>query len=214
MNTGYLSLWILIIAVILIVTGWREQVVGHSKLWLVAAAAGFSLMLQHEVVTIQSGLHGIINIHLSIIGVLIVVAAAARGTRQAASLLLCVVSSLLVGIIWGSVRIMYSYDPVLYVFHPTWDGPLIGGLLTAAFTTKVPNQAAIIGAGALAADALAIIWLPDGNPYTIGHLSWWDTCILAYATARAASAGGRLVSIAAVRLRTSLTNNRGGQSPS
>ncbi len=61
-------------------------------------------------------------------------------------LLLCAV---MIAVIWGFIRKMYSYDPIFHWVDPSWDAPLLCGMFCGAFTSQVKHQFGMIVWGAV-----------------------------------------------------------------
>ncbi|WP_155972710.1 YphA family membrane protein [Paenibacillus sp. Leaf72] len=211
MNEGYLSFWIMIMAFILMTTGWAEYVgAGRSKL-IVAVLCLFAQPFHYHVTIYGTA----VEIYASIMIVAVAVCWSFRrgaGGESRRYLLLC---ACLTGIILGAIQKLYRLDPVFFWLDPAWDGGLLGGLLVAAFSVKPGHQFGILLLAAAMAE-LANGLLSSGTYMArIGSLAWWDSFWLAFACAR-------LISIAFHLLRASYSKvagaeagwrNKGGSSP-
>lgn len=187
MNPGYIALWIIAVAVILICTGWEELVCpGIRKRYaLFAAAACFALQPVH----VQAEWDGIsVSFGGSVLAAAAAVAvAASAGERRkpaagrAGYLLLC---SFIAGMIWGSIKQIYYADPVFYWIHPVWDGPLLAGVLAVAFASKPGQQYLMLFLAACWAEAIGAVLTAVGYKASLGSYAWWDGLLIAAAAAR------------------------------
>ncbi|MFF2482142.1 hypothetical protein [Paenibacillus sp. NPDC058071] len=212
MNDGFLTLWIVTIAIILLVTGWSVQV-GAGRHWpQLAAAAVACLLLQTLGGSFEAGsVH--IDIKASAVFVMLGALAAMRMQRLIESSAYLLVGTLLTGMIWGSLQMMYSADPVFYLIHPRWDAPIAGGMLAAAFSVRPGQQFAVLAFGAACAEVIHALLSGGAYLAAIGSLAWWDGFWLAFATARISGLSFAAVRSATVRVGTLLWGRRrGGQS--
>jgi hypothetical protein len=124
-------------------------------------------------------------------------------------LLLCAV---MIAVIWGFVRKIYSYDPVFYWLGPNWDAPMLGGLLCGAFSSSAKHQYGMIIWGAVLGECLNAILQSSGYTAYIGSLSWWDSFWIAIATARLFTLLLKLFRFSLAKLSVMLWNMKGGRS--
>ncbi|WP_338551748.1 hypothetical protein [Paenibacillus sp. KS-LC4] len=209
MNEGYLSFWIMIIAFILIMTGWAEYVgAGRSKL-IVAA-----LCLLVQPFHYQTTVYGTaIEIYGSVIVTAAAVCWALRRSAAGESrryLLLC---ACLTGIILGGTQKLYRLDPVFYWLVPVADGGLLGGLLAAAFSVKAGHQFGLLLLAAIMAELANGLLSSGGYMARIGSLAWWDSFWLAFACARIISIAFYLLRASYSKLAEAGWRNKGGSSP-
>lgn len=212
MNSGYMSLLIMTIALILIATGWSDYVgasLNRTKLAIVATTCVVLHFFQMKFTI------GNIDIYLHA-GVVVAMAAALLALRGPTLwdskyyLLLC---ALLTGMIWGSIRKMYMIDPVFFWFDPRWDAPLLGGLLAAAFSTKASHQFTVLLFSAAFSEIICALLQGGHYGANIGSLAWWDVFWVSYASARMISVLFNLLRIFVQRFIALSWRKKGGSSP-
>ncbi|WP_138753479.1 YphA family membrane protein [Paenibacillus sinopodophylli] len=214
MNAGYMMLWILMITMVLMATGWKEQIVPDVS-WRKVVLFGAAMALSFISSQWFSPFKGIIqlDIHVSIFLMLTFAALSLYEGKSRGSyigyLLLCI---LMVSVIWGIVRRMYSYDPVFYWIDPSWDAPLLAGLFCGAFVSQAKQQFAMIAWGAVLGETIYAAMLHWSSTTYIGQLNWWDSFWLALAAARVFSLLLKGIRLGGLKLNDMLGQIRGGRS--
>jgi hypothetical protein len=213
-NAGYMSFWIMSILFVLIATGWKPYVapdVGQGSLriligigmlglfnvplWWMPSPAYLQVMLHASVVLlVLFSLHAFTD---------------ARNWGSIGYLLLC---ALMVAVIWGFVRKIYSYDPVFYWISPSWDAPILAGMFCGAFTAQFKQQCALVIWGAVLGETLNTILQAGGYVGQIGSLSWWDSFWISIAAARMISLLLKAGKLGITKLNDRLLHIRGGRS--
>ncbi|WP_444939710.1 YphA family membrane protein [Paenibacillus harenae] len=118
----------------------------------------------------------------------------------------------IVGLIWGLIRKLYSYDPVFYWLGPSWDAPLLGGVLCGLFTSNGKQQFGIIVWGAVLGEFVYAILYKGAVVTSIGTVAWWDGFLASLAAARIASLAHRAVRTTGSKISVFLLNDKGGRS--
>ncbi|MFX3633504.1 MAG: hypothetical protein ACE3L7_24445 [Candidatus Pristimantibacillus sp.] len=212
MNAGYVSLWIMTIALILIATGWSDYVgvsLNRTKLTIVTIVC---VILHFFQMKFSVG-HIDINLHAGVVVAMAAALMAMRGPLLWDSKYYLLTCALLTGMIWGSIRKMYMIDPVFFWFDPRWDAPLLGGLLAAAFSTKATHQFTVLLFSAAFSEIMCS--LLQGGLYVanIGSLAWWDGFWVSYVCARMISVLFNLLRICGERFIALSWRKKGGSTP-
>ncbi|CAM3124608.1 hypothetical protein PALU110988_03100 [Paenibacillus lupini] len=211
-NAGYISIWIMLMAFILMTTGWSDFVglpMKNKKWFIIALSVCVTLQ------PIQETFHlGNVQIHLYAGTILLMLIAllAMRGPLVWDSRGYLLVCALLAGMIWGSVRKMYSVDPVFFWLDPLLDGPIVAGVLASAFSSKGQHQfTVLLFAGATAELVHALL---QRNIYeaAIGSLQWWDSVWIAFTASRVVSLVFLAARAGVVRFIAIPWRNKGGSS--
>ncbi|WP_284239789.1 YphA family membrane protein [Paenibacillus glycanilyticus] len=210
MNAGYISIWIMLMAFILMATGWSCLVgltVKNGK-WLVVTIA-VCAALQPVRETFRLG-NMAIHVYAGTILLMLIMLLVMSGPVVWDSRGYLLVCALLAGMIWGCLRKMYSVDPVFFWLDPLLDGPIAAGVLAAAFSTKGQHQfTVLLYAGAIA--ELVHAMLQRGSyEASIGSLQWWDSLWIAFAATRVVSLVFQALKNGVVRFVPIPWRNKGG----
>nr|WP_139230830.1 hypothetical protein [Paenibacillus catalpae] len=200
-------------AFILMTTGWSDFVglsVKNRKWVLLALAICAALQLIEETFQI-----GAVHIHVFAGTILLMVISllAMRGPLVWDSRGYLLICALLAGMIWGSVRKMYSVDPVFFWLDPLLDGPIVAGVLASAFSTKGQHQFTVLLFAGAAAELVHALLQKGVYEASIGSLQWWDSLWIAFAAARIISLLFLTVRTGVVRFIAIPWRNKGGSSP-
>lgn len=184
MIPGYLTGWLALIMIILFATGWKPYIAPRLKpvgtillLGALSAAVwgGYWWTPLPRLPSMQLHLAVAVLLAVSIIGW---AGKANKGHRS--YLLVCL---LMLSIIWGSIRSLYTHDPLLYWLEPGWNSSLLCGLLVCVFSTNIRYQSGVLLWCAALGDIISA-WLDNGAyPTLIGSLAWWDSLSLALTAA-------------------------------
>lgn len=213
MNPGFMSIWIIIILLILMVTGWKPYLAPEvSRRSLLVTAFGITVLLPFSLWWQPMPNLIPIELHAAVIVLLFSGLLTLKGSedwRYKGYLVLCAV---MIAVIWGSLRKMYSFYPIFYWLDPQWDAPLFAGVLCSAFTSQVKHQFGIIVWAAALGEVLNAL-LQSGN-YTamIGTLTWWDSFWITLITARIFSFVLKAIRRTASRVGVMLWDLKGGRS--
>nr|WP_156889583.1 hypothetical protein [Paenibacillus harenae] len=153
-----------------------------------------------------------IEIHVSVCMLLIASLFAFKGDEEWSYKGYLVLCTLMIAVIWGFVRKIYSFDPVFYWLGPNWDAPMLGGLLCGAFSASSKHQYAMIIWGAVLGECLNAMLQSHGYTAFVGSLSWWDGFWIAIATARLFTLLLKLFRVSLAKLSLMLWHIRGGRS--
>jgi|GEM_PF-1560056 hypothetical protein len=212
-NAGYISIWIMLMVFILMTTGWSDFVglPVKNKKWLFLALAVCAALQPIE----ETFRLGSVQIHVFAGTILLMLIAllAMRGPLVWDSRGYLLICALLAGMIWGSVRKMYSVDPVFFWLDPLLDGPVVAGILASAFSTKGQHQFTVLLFAGAAAELVYTLLQHGVNEAFIGSRQWWDSVWIAFAAARIISLLFLTVRTGVVRYIASPWRNRGGSSP-
>jgi len=188
MNAGFVALWIAMVFIVLITTGWKEYIIPDMAgkrltllfvlvLGLLVLSYGWLLPFGSFSVKLQAAA-----------AVLLLTAvywlASARGAGQLFYLVSCIT---LLAFIWGTVYKIYSYDPVFVWLDPKWDAPIVCGLLAGILTAKAKEQLSVLLWSAALSEVLFAILQGGGYTAWVGSWKWWDGFMIALAAARSVS---------------------------
>lgn len=185
MNPGYIAIWIIICAVILFSTGWKPLIApGVNRrsfvLLLVAVIALLPFPLWSSVMPQFPNL----ELHAAVYLLLIAGGATLLRSKEEWSykgyMLLCIA---MIALIWGTIRRIYSVDPVFYWLEPTLDTPLLAGALVGAFASRTELQFGILIWGAALGEMINAVLQGSDLMARIGSVSWWDSFCMAMAAA-------------------------------
>ncbi|RAP76406.1 hypothetical protein [Paenibacillus montanisoli] len=207
MNDGFVTFWLLSMAFILYVTGWKELVADGVPFRVLGLFLLAALLLQvaelsigeHVVLTGSAALAiGVALLQLALIG-------------QWGSMFFVFFSSLLTGFMWMWVRYIYGMDPVFYALHPVWDGPLLAGLFAGLLADRFRSQFVIAVLAAVFAQFNQWISpLEASKLMVIGSAAWWDGFIIAMLAARITGNAKNWLKQKAVRFIDDRSGQRGG----
>lgn len=213
MNPGFMAIWIVLIMIILMATGWKDYVAPDiSRRMMVAAVISMVIALASSLWLLPFHVFGI-EIHVGVCVLLfLALSSLYNGTESWGHVTYLLVCMLMIAVIWGFVRKMYSYDPVFYWINPNWDAPLLAGLFCGAFASKANQQFAMISGGAVIGEIFNAFLQTGGYMGYIGELRWWDSFWIAFATARIFSILLKALRVAGTKLQEMLWQIRGGRS--
>lgn len=213
MNPGYMSLWIIVILIILMATGWKSFIApDFSQRSIVLFGIGVIALLPFSIWWVPGNAYVHVELHAAAIVLLLAGLLALNDSEEwsyKGYLLLCI---LMIMFIWGFLRKMYSYDPVFYWIDPLWDAPLLSGILSGAFTSNAKHQFGMIAWGAALGEVLNAIL--QGASYTtlIGSLYWWDSFWIAIVAAMIFTLFLKVVRMVFAKLSLVLLHLKGGRS--
>ncbi|SDW31153.1 hypothetical protein [Paenibacillus sp. CF384] len=207
MNDGFIAFWLLSMAFILYVTGWKEQVAeGMSSRMLGLFILG-ALLLHVAELTVKESVLITGSAALAIAVAFIQLAM----LRHFGTVLFVVFSALLTGFMWMWVRYIYGMDPVFIVLNPAWDGPLLAGLFAGLLADRFRSQFVIaVFAAVFSQLDLLISPLVITKLMMIGSPAWWDGLVIALTAARVTGNVKNWVKQKAVRFVEGRTGERGG----
>ncbi|REE94257.1 hypothetical protein A8990_10148 [Paenibacillus taihuensis] len=181
MNDGFIAFWLLSMAAILYMTGWKEHVADGVPHRVIVYFVLFALLLHY--VQLPIGDSALITGSATIAVTLAVALLIAM--RNIGAMLFVLFSALLTGFMWMWMRYIYSIDPVFIVVSPNWDGPLLAGLFAGLLADRFKTQfilavmAAVFSVGDQLLSPLAV-----SKPILIGTATWWDGLVIALCAAR------------------------------
>lgn len=212
-NPGYMSLLIMIIMLILIATGWKPYLAPDISRRtmallgiLIIASMPFSIWWSPLPDYIQ------IKLHVSVCLLLLASLFTFKGSEDWSYKGYLALCTLMIAVIWGCVRKIYSYDPVFYWIDPIGDAPITAGLLCGAFTAQTKHQLSMIIWGAVLGETLNTVLQAGTYAVFIGSLSWWDSFWIAVATARLFSLLLKAIRRGLTKLSVVLWYIKGGRS--
>jgi len=207
MIEGFMSVWLLAMAFILYMTGWKKQVSGNVSgrilfIGLVMAAALHLLKIP---------LPGGLVWHGSALGAFTVSMIALITSRSAVTYASVIVGVALAGGLWWWFRYIYSIDPVFVVVHPNWDGPIMAGIVASFFAERFRYQFALIITAAIVSELFLAAATKQYN-VMLGSLGWWDHTIAALFITRIVWHMKQMLHIGVRRFGDSFIKTRGGNS--
>ncbi|MCA0754436.1 hypothetical protein KP806_05195 [Paenibacillus sp. N4] len=213
MNPGFISLWLLLIWLVLLATGWKPFLFPEVTRRRMLTYGLIGLLLLPTPIWLTAVLAGAhIELHAAVC-VLLAAAMAALLRFEGWSLRgYLALSAVMTAVVWGFVRKIYSYDPVFYWLDPNWDAPLAAGVLCGAFSSEVRHQGVILIWGAALSELLLALLHKDIPSVRIGSLSWWDGFLIAFSAARLISILVRGAKTAMSKAGTFFWHSRGGGS--
>lgn len=214
MNPGFMSIWIMMITFILIATGWKTYLAPEISSRMMALLGIFMVMLLVFPLWWSPFPEFIrLEIHISVCLMLVIgVLMSYRASEVRSYFCYLILCTLMISIIWGFIRKMYSYDPVFYWIGPNWDAPLLAGIFCGAFTSQIKHQFGMMVWGAVLGEALNTVLQSGAFTAHIGQSSWWDSFWIALATARVFSLLLRAIRTGASKLSVKLWHIKGGRS--
>ncbi|WP_308639122.1 YphA family membrane protein [Paenibacillus silvisoli] len=207
MNDGFITFWLLSMAFILYVTGWKEQVADGVPFRVLALFFLGALLLQ--VAELSIGEHVVLTgSALLAIGTALLLLAF---IGHIGSILFIFFSALLTGFMWMWVRYIYGMDPVFYALHPDWDGPLLAGLFAGLLADRFRSQFIIAALAAVFAQFDQWISpLSVSKIMMFGSPAWWDGFVIAMLAARVTGTVKQWLKQKAVRFVEDRSGQRGG----
>lgn len=212
MTPGFLSVWIALIIMILLFTGWKSLLApdfNKKPSLLVTAIIAACLPLPWWWPNISAAKW---QIHASV--AVLLATAALAGYFQAekwSTRSYLITSAVIIGAAWGLIRKMYSFDPIYHWLGPMWDAPLMAALLSCMFSKNAVAQFALIVWGSVIGSLIYCMLASASQQVLIGSWSWWDEL----ATALLIAAVLRIVMAAAADIKNKIcafwfSNRRGG----
>ncbi|AZN40700.1 YphA family membrane protein [Paenibacillus albus] len=181
MNDGFIAFWLLSMAVILYMTGWKEHVADGVPRRAIVYFILFALLLHYVQLTIgeDTAITGSAILALTLAAALLI------AMRNIGVMLFTLFSALLTGFMWMWMRYIYGMDPVFIVVHPVWDGPLLAGLFAGLLAERFKTQFIIVVLAAVLSEGNHLL-SPLGltKPLVIGTATWWDGLVIALCAAR------------------------------
>lgn len=213
MNPGYMSLWIIIVFLILMATGWKPSFAPDmNRRTMTILGIVIAALLPVSLWWSQPSYDVHFELHVSVSLLLFASLLTYKGDEELSYKGYLVLCTIMIAAIWGFIRKMYSLDPVFYWIDPAWDAPLLAGVLCGAFTSQAKHQFGMIVWSAVLGEVLHAALQPNNYTALIGSLSWWDSFWIAFATARMFSLIVKLARISFSKLYGLLWYLRGGRS--
>lgn len=178
MNKGYIAIWLLSIGLILYCTGWQRHVAGRISGRSVLMFLCGAVVLHPVIIPVGPDIVLRGSAGWALLAAILAVASV-RNAMQTVFVILC---TMLAGTVWLWARTMYAMDPVFILMHPTWDGPLMAGLMAGLLTDRFRYHYGIVTLAA----AMAEFSSPAGRHtvVTLGSAAWWDGVAIALIAAR------------------------------
>lgn len=214
MNPGFMSIWIMSITFVLIATGWKSYLAPEISARRMALLVIVMVMLLGMPLwwsPFPEYLH--LEIQISVCLLLFIGSVLSyKSSEQASYLGYLILCTLMISIIWGFIRKMYSYDPVFYWLGPSWDAPLLAGIFCGAFTSQVKHQFGMMVWGAVLGETVNTVLQSGLYTAQIGHSRWWDSFWIAIAAARLFSLLLKAIRLGISKLSIKLWHIKGGRS--
>ncbi|WP_169081835.1 hypothetical protein [Paenibacillus sp. PL91] len=212
MNPGFITLWIVLILFILIATGWKSYLIPEiSRRTLAIFGIAMALLLNMSIWWSPFSEHLQVEVHVSVCFLIVSSLVAYKGSEEWSYIGYLILCTLMIAVIWGFIRKMYSFDPVFYWIDPSWDGPLLTGIFCGAFTSQVKHQFGMIVWGAVLGETLNVLLQSGMYATQLGSLTWWDSFWIALAAARVFSLLLKSIRIGTAKLSVMLWQMKGGR---
>lgn len=181
MNDGFIAFWLLSMAAILYMTGWKEHVADGIPHRIIVYFILFALLLHY----VQLPLGGSARITGSAALAVIFATILLITMRNVGATLFVLFSAMLTGFMWMWMRYIYSIDPVFIVVSPKWDGPLLAGLFAGLLADRFKTQFILtVLAGLFSVGDQLLSPLAVSKPIIIGTATWWDGLVITLCAAR------------------------------
>ncbi|WP_456238766.1 YphA family membrane protein [Paenibacillus alkaliterrae] len=208
-----MSIWIMVIMATLVATGWKPYVAPDiSKRTIGLLGILIAVLLPSSIWWSPMPAVVQVQLHVTVCLLLLSTFFLLRGSENWSYRGYLVLCAFMIAVIWGSIRKIYIYDPVFYWLDPSWDAPIIGGLLCGAFTSEAKHQFGLIIWGAVLGECLNAVLQSGAYTAQIGSLSWWDSFWIAIASARLFSLLLKLIRMTISKLGIMLWHIKGGRS--
>ncbi|REK77271.1 hypothetical protein [Paenibacillus paeoniae] len=213
MIPGYISVLLLLIVSILWATGWRDFLAPNIRTgWAVTVTLAIAVMLMFPIWFSPLASEPDIQIHASAVLMLAVSSIMLWRSARDGGMGYFMLCALMLAIVWGSAKSLYSHETMFYWLDPIWDMPVWGGILCSAFTSEGRNQLVLVAWGAALGDFVEAL-LRDGSLHaSIGSLAWWDSVMIAFCSAVAATILLRIGRAVGGRISAAWFYLRGGRS--
>ncbi len=181
MNPGYLSYISMTCFVILMFSGWRDELIGNVNRWMIIIFVGlwFALMPFSWQMTPN------ITFHLSTTLIVALILIECWRLHTSTSLLQLLLFSLIVTSWHGFMLYSQRWSPI-YVIGPVIDIAIGEALLIAGFIKNPLHQITIVSCGVMVGVLLDQVW-SDPLHIQIGHVTAWDHLFVALFFTRAAA---------------------------
>lgn len=215
MIPGYMSVLLMLIVFILWVTGWKQLLAPSVRTGpAIILTATIAFMLAVPISMWISPLKSFpgFRIHAAACLLLVVSAVIVWRTAQEGQRAYLVLCALMLAIVWGSAHSLYSHEAMFYWIDPSWDAPLLVGVLCGAFSSNDTHQIGIVAWGAAIGECVEAVLRSGGFEASIGSWAWWDGFVIALCTAAAVTILVRAVRVIAGKLGEAWMQMRGGRS--
>ncbi|MFF2887614.1 hypothetical protein [Paenibacillus sp. NPDC057967] len=213
MIPGYISVLLLLIVSILWATGWKDVFAPHMRTgWTVTITLAIAALLIFPLWSSPFSSEPAVQIHASawlLMAVCAVLLWRSAKEGQRGYLMLC---TLMLAIVWGSARSLYSHETMFYWMDPVWDMPLLAGLLCGAFTSDSRHQLVLVVWGAALGDFVEALFRDGVIQARIGSWEWWDSVTIAFCSAVAVTVLLRAGRAIGSRIGAVWLHLRGGRS--
>ncbi|OBZ17810.1 hypothetical protein [Bacillus sp. FJAT-26390] len=212
MNPGFMSLWIVLILFILIATGWKPYLAPEiSRRTLAILGIVMVLLLSLSIWWSPFSEHIQVELHVSVCFLMLVSLLSYKGSDDWSYIGYLILCTMMIAVIWGFIRKMYSFDPIFHWVGPSWDAPLLTGIFCGAFTSQAKHQCGMLVWGAVLGETLNAHLQSRAYTAHLGSLSWWDSFWIALAAARLFSLLLKTIRIGTSKLSLMLMQIKGGR---
>lgn len=188
MNDGVLSMIILLITIILLLCGWREDLArGFTRrgllIFFTTWCVGMFVVIPVGPTVVMQGVYlalGLILLRLLF-------------SAQLGTVIYITVAGLMSGVIGYFIQQLYMADPVLLVIDPAFDIAIIIGFLAWAVSRQTFPQLAVLTVAWLTIEAAGLRTATWQSPIHLGSLGFQDRWWLTVGVARAITVGGALI---------------------
>ncbi|PZD93509.1 hypothetical protein DNH61_23090 [Paenibacillus sambharensis] len=139
MIAGYLSVWLLLSGMILIMTGWRRELIGGCSMRIAAL-----FLVPLTAMTLLSAGRPVYYVLLPVAWLWLWAMMAITKHEAAVHQTYIYLTALLTAAAWIWMRKLYWFDPVFVILHPYTDAPLLAALAAAFMSARFRDQFAVL----------------------------------------------------------------------
>jgi hypothetical protein len=203
----------MIMMLILIATGWKPYLAPDiSRRTIVLLGILIIVLTPFPIWLSPLSEYVQIKLHVSVCILLLASLLTFKGSEEWSYKGYLALCALMIAVIWGCFRKMYSYDPVFCWIDPIWDAPITAGLLCGAFTSQTKQQFSMIIWGSVLGETLNAALQAGIYTVFIGSLSWWDSFWITAVTAKLFSLMLKMIRKGLSKLSVVLWHMKGGRS--
>ncbi|RXZ76883.1 hypothetical protein EBB07_31770 [Paenibacillaceae bacterium] len=179
MNEGYIAIWIIVVASVLMATGWRTMVTGNLSLRELMVFGTGALALYGIPIPIGSLAIGLSALWAVLWAVTLLIQS--QNGYKAVNLF---TGSILLAVVLFWIRQMYLLDPVFIIVHPQFDAALAAGLCTGLMALRIKEQFILLVLAFAGAEAFLQLLHGTTGQVQIGGAAWWDNLLFALLCAK------------------------------
>jgi hypothetical protein len=172
MNPGYLSFVLITCMVILLISGWRVEMVGTIARWRVTLFIGLWFILMPFIWHVTPDL----TIHFNVVLIAALIVGVCLTINSRAQLIQLILMAIFLSFWHGYLMYTYRWSPI-HIIHPIVD-VAAGESIIAGFIIRNPLHQMFVLAIAVLAGMLFDQALSGAAHITIGAIAFWDQLLL------------------------------------